>query len=184
MNLRDHYRGMARNNAWSNYRLIEALKGLAPGELGRPRVSFFPSLRLTLHHILTVDWYYIDAVEEGGRGRSVYRPVEEFPNLSDLTGPQMESDQRLVRFCDRLTEPDLDRLVELKREEPVPPERIGHVLAHLFVHQIHHRGQVHAMLSGTGVEPPQLDEFFLIGDTPRNEAELTALGYRREDWAA
>lgn len=29
-----------------------------------------------------------------------------------------------------------------------------------FQHQIHHRGQVHAMLSATGVKPPQLDEFF------------------------
>ena len=184
MNLLDHYRGMARNNAWSNYRLIEALKGLQPGELDAPRVSFFPSLRLTLHHILIVDRYYLDAVEEGGLGYAVHRPVEEFPTLSDLAEAQMESDQRLVRFCDRMTEAALDRLVELKRREPVPPERIGHVLAHLFVHQIHHRGQVHAMLSGTSVAPPQLDEFFLVGDSPVNEDELKALGYRREDWAA
>ncbi|HLG88897.1 MAG TPA: DinB family protein [Alphaproteobacteria bacterium] len=184
MDLLDHFRGMARNNAWSNYRLIEALKGLRPDELEAPRISFFPSLRLTLHHILIVDWYYIDAVEGGGRGRSVFRPVEDFPKLPDLARAQMESDQKLVRFCDRLTEPDLDRLVELKRERPVPPERVGHVLAHLFVHQIHHRGQVHAMLSGTSVAPPQLDEFFLVGDSPLNEAELTVLGLRREDWAA
>jgi uncharacterized damage-inducible protein DinB len=38
-----------------------------------------------------------------------------------------------------------------------PTERI---LLHLFQHQIHHRGQVHAMLSATSVRPPQLDEFF------------------------
>ena len=55
MNLVDHFRGMAQNNAWSNYRLIEALKRLQPGELDHPRVSFFPSLRLTLHHVLIVD---------------------------------------------------------------------------------------------------------------------------------
>ncbi len=183
MDLLGHFRGMARNNAWSNYRLIEALKGLPPGGLDAPRVSFFPSLKLTLHHILIVDWYYIDAVEESGRGRSVFRPVEDFPTLSDLARAQMDSDQKLVRLCDRLTEPDLDRLVELKREQPVPPERIGHVLAHLFVHQIHHRGQVHAMLSGTSVAPPQLDEFFLVGDSPLNHAELTILELRREDWA-
>ena len=183
MNLLDHFRGMARNNAWSNYRLVEACKGLQPDELDAPRVSFFPSLRLTLHHMLIVDWYYLDAIEEGGRGYSVHRPVEAFPKLSDLAEAQLETDQRLVRFCDHLTQPDLDRLVELKREQPVPLERIGHVLAHLFVHQIHHRGQVHAMLSGTSVAPPQLDEFFLVGDTPLNEAELAALGLRREEWA-
>ncbi len=43
-------------------------------------------------------------------------------------------------------------------------ERIDAVLPHLFQHQIHHRGQAHAMLSSTGVAPPQLDEFFLDFD--------------------
>ena len=44
------------------------------------------------------------------------------------------------------------------------PERLGAVLAHLFLHQVHHRGQAHAMLAGTRVPPPQLDEFFLDYD--------------------
>jgi uncharacterized damage-inducible protein DinB len=35
---------------------------------------------------------------------------------------------------------------------------------HLFQHQIHHRGQVHAMLAGTHVAPPPLDEFYCAGD--------------------
>jgi uncharacterized damage-inducible protein DinB len=50
------------------------------------------------------------------------------------------------------------------------------VLAHLFQHDIHHRGQVHAMLAGTRVAPPQLDEFFLAQDAPLRAAELEALG--------
>jgi uncharacterized damage-inducible protein DinB len=37
------------------------------------------------------------------------------------------------------------------------------------VHQIHHRGQAHAMLAGTSVAPPQLDEFFLDYDASRRE---------------
>jgi uncharacterized damage-inducible protein DinB len=41
------------------------------------------------------------------------------------------------------------------------------VLAHLFVHQVHHRGQVHDLLSQTSVAPPQLDEFFLTQDAAR-----------------
>jgi uncharacterized damage-inducible protein DinB len=49
------------------------------------------------------------------------------------------------------------------------------VLSHLFTHQIHHRGQVHDMLSATSVAPPQLDEFFLSSDLPLREAELKVL---------
>ena len=48
-------------------------------------------------------------------------------------------------------------------------DRFMRILAHLFQHQVHHRGQVHAMLAGTAVKPPQLDEFFCA-----NEADLRA----------
>ncbi|MEX2326787.1 MAG: hypothetical protein WD558_03575, partial [Pseudomonadales bacterium] len=54
-------------------------------------------------------------------------------------------------------------------------EPVGRVLLHLFEHQIHHRGQEHAILSGTHVKPPQLHEFFL-GD-PKEQ------GFRQEDFS-
>jgi len=180
MNLVDYLQAMARNNAWSNYRLYEACRKLDPAEFAATgRVSFFPSLQLTLHHILIVDWFYIDAVEEGGKGYDVFEPPEKFPTVADLWDAQAASDRRLIAFCDALNETDPGRLVEMKRRTPVPPERIADVLGHLFVHQIHHRGQVHAMLSGTDIPPPQLDEFFLTGDAPLNAPDLQALGIGR-----
>lgn len=45
-------------------------------------------------------------------------------------------------------------------------ERRDRLLMHLFQHQIHHRGQAHAMLSGTRIKPPQLEEFFSAADAP------------------
>ena len=65
----------------------------------------------------------------------------------------------------------------------VQTDRTDRVLAHLFVHQIHHRGQVHAMLSGTALPPPQLDEFLLASDAPRREEDLQRLGMSEaETW--
>jgi len=46
----------------------------------------------------------------------------------------------------------------------------------IIAHQIHHRGQVHAMLAGTRVAPPQLDEFFLREELPLRAHELDELG--------
>ena len=54
------------------------------------------------------------------------------------------------------------------------------VLAHLFQHQTHHRGQVHAMLSGTSVAPPQLDEFIVADDARFRGTELAELGWSEE----
>ena len=56
-------------------------------------------------------------------------------------------------------------------------ERRDRLLLHLFQHQIHHRGQAHAMLAGTTVAPPQLDEFFSAAEAPLRVAEFAALGW-------
>jgi uncharacterized damage-inducible protein DinB len=51
------------------------------------------------------------------------------------------------------------------------------MLQHLLAHQTHHRGQVHAMLSGTTVAPPQLDEFLMPSEPHLRMAEMAALGW-------
>lgn len=174
--LASHFRAMARNNAWSNQRLLTACAGLSQQEFEATRVSFFPSLQQTLNHILIVDWYYLDGLEQGGRGLAVVANELPFPRLAELAPAQAAADARLLRFCDALRESELERIVVLDRgEDGLTRESLHAVLAHLFVHQIHHRGQAHAMLAGTRVEPPQLDEFFLAFDAPRRQRELAAL---------
>ena len=75
-----------------------------------------------------------------------------------------------------VSDEDLDRPVTLQRPDGGHIDRAGDILLHLNVHQIHHRGQAHAMLSGTQVKPPQLDEYFLIEERVLAEGELRAQG--------
>lgn len=160
-----HFRAMARNNAWANDRLLEACGALDAAAFAAPRTSFFPSLRRTLCHSYGVDLLYVDALEEGRRGLAVFEPEPDFAEPAALREAQAAVDARLIAFCDALAAPDLDRRVLTDRGGPEPvTERIDALLAHLFQHQIHHRGQAHAMLAGTAVPPPQLDEFFLDWD--------------------
>jgi uncharacterized damage-inducible protein DinB len=177
MDLLDHFNRMAANNRWSNDRLHRAVLALKPGEFEAGRTSFFPSIKETLNHILAVDLLYLDMLEEGGVGAGIYDdfvPCDDAPRLADA---QSAYDRRLIAFCDGLTAADLDRrVITDRREDGKIPERIGDILAHLFIHQIHHRGQAHAMLSGTSVKPPQLDEFFLDYDLKLRSAEVERLG--------
>jgi len=156
---------MARNNAWANARLHGAVAALGEHGFAAPRQGFFPSIRETLIHIHLVDLYYLDALEAGGRGRTVYENPPEFARIGELTEAQRAADARLVGFCDGLGEADLAREVATARGEAgIVLERIADLLLHLFQHQIHHRGQVHNMLSQAGATPPQLDEFHLVFD--------------------
>jgi len=178
--LAEHLRAMARNNAWANYRLHEACAQLGEADYKTRRTSFFPSIHLTLNHILLVDWYYLDALDNGGRRwRELYALGEEpCPTLAELRRAQTAADRRLIDYCAGLAEDRLDAAVILHRPGDLQyPERVQDVLAHLFQHDIHHRGQVHAMLAGTAVAPPQLDEFFLRQDAPLRAADFRALGF-------
>jgi uncharacterized damage-inducible protein DinB len=174
-----HLCAMARNNAWANYRLLEACAKLSEQEYRARRVSFFPSIELTLNHIVAVDWYYLDALDNGGkRWRELYalRDVA-CESLDELRREQAAADRRLIGFCERLAGDRLEDTVILNRPgDRRYPERTQDVLAHLFQHDIHHRGQVHAMLAGTAVAPPQLDEFFLAQDADLRADELRTLG--------
>lgn len=179
MSLAAHFSRMARNNLWSNDRLLRACAALTHEELHAPRTSFFPSLMLTLNHILQVDAYYLGELEATGRGFAAWDAARTRPHaeIAPLREAQLSSDRRLVALCDGLGDAELGAAVALDRgDEGIFEEARSAVLAHLFMHQIHHRGQVHAMLAGSRSAPPQLDEFFLRYDEPRRREEVARLG--------
>ena len=157
----DPYLTMALNNAWANATLYAALKPLSREAFAARRPGFFPSLQETLNHIHAVDLFYIDALEEGGRGRSVY-DREDIAEITALARAQAAADDRLARFCAALKPDDLNRRVRTERaHDPQAAETIGALLLHLFQHQVHHRGQAHVQLQDAGIAPPQLDDFHL-----------------------
>jgi uncharacterized damage-inducible protein DinB len=149
---------MARNNAWANATLLGAVCGLPQAEFVAPRTGFFPSLRLTLGHVWLVDQFYLDALEGGGRGRAIFADQEEPETAEVLRSLQAEADARLIAYCDRGV--PAQATVSVGWRGGPATERVEDVLLHLFQHQVHHRGQAHAMLAGTAMPPPPLDEFF------------------------
>jgi len=154
------YLTMALNNAWANATLYGAIAEMDAQTFAAPRPGFFPSLSRTLNHIYEVDLYYVDALEAGGKGRSVYKR-DDIAEVRTLATAQSEVDLRLATFCKSLTEAELTAKRQTERQDGMTEETVGALLLHLFQHQIHHRGQAHTMVHHAGVAPPQLDDFHL-----------------------
>jgi uncharacterized damage-inducible protein DinB len=190
--LERHLAAWAYQNAWANHRLLNACAALPQAEFEARRASFFPSIKATLNHIVTVDRMYADAFERAMAGRdphpdlaSFYEPPEPFGRVADLAAAQRAVDRRFIALCESLTPGDLERPVALLRRKGRVEEAVHRLLAHVFEHQIHHRGQVHAMLAGTAVAPPQLDEFFCANEADLRAAEFAELGFGEADvWRA
>ena len=171
------YRAFAYNNAWANHRLLSACADLDRAEFEAGRTGFFPSLQATLNHIYVIDLFYVDALEGGWLGPRAWANPVPHPRLVELRSAQGAIDRRLIAHCGALAPGDLDSIVRINRDTRVQTERRDRLLMHLFQHQIHHRGQAHAMLSDTNVAPPQLDEFFAAGEAPLRAGEFKQLGW-------
>ncbi|HYM48697.1 MAG TPA: DinB family protein [Burkholderiaceae bacterium] len=174
-------RTLARGNRLANHRLHGACSQLTNDEFRAPRTSFFPSLWATLNHILIVDWYYIAALYGEADMRRAFDSETPYDNMRELAAAQDKSDQRLIDWCDAADDAALDVVVEMDRDTFVQRDLARHVLMHLLTHQIHHRGQAHAMLSGTTIKPPQLDEFVMPSETHYRVADLAVLGWTEAD---
>jgi uncharacterized damage-inducible protein DinB len=165
---------MAHNNTWANHRLHAAVAQLSDEDYRATRTSFFPSIHLTLSHILFVDLWYVASLEGRPKSRVHWAENDRFDDtgtFAEVRARQREVDLRLIAASS-----SLGGVVEIVRTAGIVVEPRALVLLHLFEHQIHHRGQVHAMLAGTAVPPPQLDDFFLTNDLPLRASELRELG--------
>lgn len=172
---------MARNALLANRRLHAAIAALPGADWEAPRVSFFPSLRATLAHVVLVDSFYLMAVEGGVWTDAAMADLDPCATPDDWASAQEALDRRFLERAEALVPQDLALVVQIHRSGRVQIETLGDTLLHVFLHGQHHRGQVHAMLAGTRVRPPQLDEFIMADDAAVRADDLAALG-RDDAW--
>lgn len=181
MNTYSVFRSLAYNNRLANHHMMSACGLLSQADFEAPRTGFFPSIKATLNHIFVVDHYYVDAMEGGTLGPAAWADEEPFATVKALQEAQAAMDLRLISQIESFGESGPKGTVQIRNKNGILREDVTRVLLHLFQHQIHHRGQAHAMLSGTIVAPPQLDDFFLSSDAPGRAAEIAALGWSEEE---
>lgn len=150
----------AKYNQWANNRIYNALSSLSDSDRKLDRYGFFRSIHNTMNHILLVDLLYRGRLE--GKG-NIFSRLDSilYDGFADLVAAHRESDEWLVSFHSKF---DQDRLDEKFMFRPVGMDE-GEVydqsyrvcFTNLFQHQIHHRGQLHHMISHAKKDPPPLD---------------------------
>jgi uncharacterized damage-inducible protein DinB len=156
----DYAATMARYNAWQNRSLVAALEGMEEAELRADRGAFFGSILATLNHVLWADRMWMSRLAgwrrpEGGLTESVALA----PTPAAWRAERERVDGRLIFWADAL------RPAQLRGEltwhsgatgaEVTKP--VALCVVHMFNHQAHHRGQVHAMLTAAGRDPGVTD---------------------------
>ncbi|AWM88203.1 DinB family protein [Microvirga sp. 17 mud 1-3] len=156
--MKQHFVMLAAYNAWCNQRLYDAAAALPDADYRADRGAFFRSIHGTLNHILVADRIWMRRFTGKGEAPTRLDAIlfEEFGSLRDA---RWREDERIMSYVEGLSDTDLASRFRYRPitnptevEQPLAP-----ALLHFFNHQTHHRGQVHALLTGLGQDAPSLD---------------------------
>lgn len=156
--MKSHFTMMVEYNAWANARLYRMARQLPYEQYRRDVGAYFKSLHGTLNHILVADLIWMRRLTGIGDHPKNLNVIV-FDELRSLSAARQKEDQRITSFVESLSDAQLEEMCEFKTLTGVSlKQRRREILAHLFNHQTHHRGQAHTVLTVLGVsEPDALD---------------------------
>ena len=151
---------MARYNTWQNASLYAAADGLPAEERVRDRGAFFKSIQGTLNHILWGDGMWMHRFAGLPKPDVGIADSPDFvPDWEQLKADRVAFDAQIETWADVVEADWLDGSMTwfsgaVGREITAPHSML---VTHMFNHQTHHRGQVHAMLTALGAKPDDTD---------------------------
>lgn len=158
---------MARYNGWQNGSVIAAAETLPSEEIHRDRGAFFGSLLGTLNHLLWADRLWMTRLDGWKRPDcGIADSTTLYPTLAAWKADRMRADGRIRLWARNLRPAGLRGTATwisgaLGREMSQP---IATCVVHMFNHQTHHRGQVHALLTAAGATTQDTDLVFMPDD--------------------
>ncbi|MEA2909842.1 MAG: hypothetical protein QOJ15_1923 [Bradyrhizobium sp.] len=156
-----HYRMFGHYNAWANRRLYDAAARLSNEQYRADRGVFFKSVHGSLNHLLVTDRIWMQRFTGEGEAPNRLDAIL-FETLDELRVARETEDRRIVDFVERLDEARIAGTIKYRRVSSPEQfeQQLAPALAHWFNHQTHHRGQIHALLTGLVGTAPELDLLF------------------------
>ena len=156
--MKPYFDMLAGYNAWCNEQVYDAAARLSDADYRADRGAFFKSVHGTLNHLLVADRIWMRRFT--GEGDTPNRlDAVLVDSFKALRAARRAEDERIVTYIDGLNDAALAGRIRYRAvsspaefEQPLAP-----ALSHFFNHQTHHRGQVHCLLTGLGLDAPSLD---------------------------
>jgi uncharacterized damage-inducible protein DinB len=156
-----YVRTMADYNRWQNRNLYGCADKLSDQQRKEQRGAFFGSIHGTLSHLVWGDQIWMSRFAGTPRPKAAGIPdsIAMYESWDDLKHERAVFDEVMIAWAEKLDpkwlEGDLTWFSGAAGREVTKPK--GMLVAHMFNHQTHHRGQVHCMLTQCGVRPGATD---------------------------
>jgi uncharacterized damage-inducible protein DinB len=156
-----YFQMFARYSQWANDHVLAACDTLDQVDLDAPRDAFFPSITKTMNHLLVGDTLWLARL----RGEILNMGLADvpWPRFEAYKAARKSLDISLIAHVDGLDDAALVEPLSYKNvagEAYVTPRHI--ILAHVFNHQTHHRGQLHSQLLSAGCPSLEIDMIYFF----------------------
>jgi uncharacterized damage-inducible protein DinB len=146
-------RTMAQYNLWQNRAIIAAADPLGAVVRGQPQGTPFGSIAGTLSHLLWTDRVWMTRFDgaAGPDGKQATSGMQ-FRDWEMYRAERAQTDTRILDWASSLDKAGLEgELYWMSKSAARQVSRpVAICVTHFFVQQIHHRGEVHAMLAASG----------------------------------
>lgn len=173
--MKHYFEQRAAHNRWANARLYQAALGLSDADYRRDVGAFFKSMHGTLNHVLLTDRLWFKRLTGIGDHPLQLNAIL-YENRRDLALARADEDERIIGVITAFPSEAFGRSIEYATTKGKPHvQPLQEILAHVFNHQTHHRGQAHTILSIlTGKEPPPLDLLLFQRNSPAPDLRALA----------
>lgn len=157
MDFRDYLLTLADYHRWANARLIQRLEPLNDEAYRADQGLFFHSIHRSLNHILLVDRLWFARFHE--RNLDIESLGDELVTERSRLARELDRQAELWReFLEHRDDASLRATLHYRDMRGNPyAEPLCLLVAHVFNHGTHHRGQISAAMTRLGLDAPVLD---------------------------
>ena len=174
MGLLKQFKLLSEYNQLMNQRLYEAVAKLPDDLIKEDKGAFFKSLFGTLNHILVGDIIWLSRFSTDPSSQdalSYFINIEKpqslntvlYTEFSELKKEREKIDNLIILWINSLTDKDLKSKISYKNMNGASFQKeFSSLINHLFLHQVHHRGQATTLLSQFGIDFGETDLIEII----------------------
>lgn len=157
--MKDYFLTYAEHGKWANNLIFESLKHISDEDYYRLLIPGVRSLHHLLNHMTIIDELWIAEIRQSGERKDISSSDQYlYPDRAAMAHARHKMDDELIDCISKLDAGIFDLSVQYDgfgMEWPIWIE-----FAHVFRHQVHHRGQITAMIGHLGLELPKVDPMF------------------------
>jgi len=176
MCIRNQLQLFSEYNQLMNQRMYNSASQLSDNELRKDRGAFFKSIIGTLNHLLVGDIIWLMRFAKHKSSEIVLSYISSlqapesldsilFNDLEHLRNEREKIDKIIIKWINSLSENDLKGSItynNMAGSQYTQP--FLSLINHLFLHQVHHRGQITTLLSQSGLDFGDTDLLELISE--------------------